>query len=96
MQEKSQIIKAPFTDEHVKKLNEYQNLGIMHEFTCANGHGGKRVLTATNNGWVCPTCNYTQDWFHSFMVDIDTIKRNHENSFFDKLQGPGRVLGKTK
>ena len=27
-------IKAPFTEEQVKLLNEYQSLGIMHQFTC--------------------------------------------------------------
>lgn len=29
-------IKVPFTNEQVKNLNEYQNVGMFHPFTCAN------------------------------------------------------------
>lgn len=25
-------------------------------------------LIATENGWVCPVCDYKQDWAHSFMA----------------------------
>ena len=24
-------------------------------------------LIATENGWLCPVCGYTQNWAHSFM-----------------------------
>lgn len=66
------IIKAPFTDEQVKNLNDYQESGIMHEFTCGNQNhpmGQARCLVATKDGWVCPGCNYTQDWAHDWMAD---------------------------
>jgi len=81
----SEIIKAPFTDEQVQNLNEYQKLGIMHEFTCGNDHKGERTLIATNNGWICPTCDYKQDWCHAFMIDVKAIKDNWNNSPFGKL-----------
>ena len=34
--EKITQIKAPFTEEQVKKINEYQNRGNMHPFTCCS------------------------------------------------------------
>lgn len=70
------IIKAPFTDDQVDALNEFQHLGFVHEFTCKNNHPGNNVLIATKDGWICPSCNYTQNWCHSFMLDIDKLKNN--------------------
>lgn len=29
-----------------------------------------RELVATINGWICPTCDYTQDWAHEFMASF--------------------------
>lgn len=58
-----------WTDEQVEKLNEYQTKGHMHPFTCGNDHDGERVLVATRQGWVCPSCSYTQDWAHEFMFE---------------------------
>ena len=28
----------------------------------------ERLLVATEAGWVCPTCDYTQDWAHEAML----------------------------
>lgn len=81
----SNIIKAPFTDEEVKNLNEFQKLGFVHVFTCGNDHEGNRVLVATNKGWICPSCDYTQNWCHAIMVDVKAIKDNWNNSEFGKL-----------
>lgn len=45
----------------------------MHPFTCANRDdhpviaGDKGVLVPTTRGWICPICDYTQDWAHGFM-----------------------------
>ena len=58
-----EIIKAPFTEEQVKYLNEYQKSGRFHPFTCEC----REDLIATVNGWICSKCNYTQDWAHEFM-----------------------------
>lgn len=63
------IIFAPWTDEEVKKLNLYQSLGYVHEFTCKNSHGDhSRTLIATNGGWTCPRCDYIQNWAHDHML----------------------------
>lgn len=63
-------IVAPFTDEQVKHLNEYQTCGL-HEFTCGGDHRGDKRLIATTEGWVCvnPDCSYTQNWAHESMAD---------------------------
>jgi hypothetical protein len=68
----SERIKAPFTPDQVTVLNAYQQAGLMHPFTCSNhrapDHGAGCVLVATVRGWVCPYCDYTQDWAHTFMA----------------------------
>lgn len=77
----SNKITAPFSPEAVQALNEYQTATCngmpFHPFTCANrsdpGHGREGgdlgTLIATQDGWVCPVCSYTQDWAHTFMAD---------------------------
>lgn len=77
----SLFLQAPFTPDQVQRLNEWQTgtHGSMpvHPFTCANrsdgGHGTEGgdtgVLIATNDGWVCPHCDYTQDWAHRMMAE---------------------------
>ena len=66
------LVKAPWTDEEVAKLNEFQETSWMHPFTCVfrgDDHEGEGVLVATNAGWVCPQCEYTQNWAHDFMLE---------------------------
>lgn len=80
----NKIIKAPFTDEQVKTLNEYQKCGMMHPFTCCSpedipeclrtkGGPHEGLLVATTEGWVCPCGKYKQDWAHEFMADAKLI-----------------------
>lgn len=68
-----QISQAPWTEEQVINLNDYQKAGVMHPFTCANrgkdGHSLFSTLIANTDGWNCPECDYTQNWAHDFMVD---------------------------
>lgn len=63
-----QKIYAPFNQEQIKSLNEFQQSGYWHEFTCGNC---RSTLEATETGWICKTedCGYTQDWCHDFMQD---------------------------
>lgn len=61
-----------FTPQEVLSLNEYQSCGFMHPFTCGGGHrtehpDGEGILVATTHGWVCPYCDYRQDWAHESM-----------------------------
>lgn len=63
-------------------MNEFQRVGRFHPFTCANrsdgGHnrdlGDLGTLVATEDGWICPSCDYTQDWAHPFMADPEMAK----------------------
>lgn len=66
------VIRAPFTAEEVEALNAWQQ---RHPFTCGRCRDAsawpltsQHELVATKDGWVCPTCDYTQDWAHDFMA----------------------------
>ena len=70
------VIRAPFTSEQVEALNRYQNSGEFHPFTCGGNRtdekhlDGEGILVATPDGWVCPYCEYKQNWTHGFMADF--------------------------
>lgn len=61
-------VRAPFTDDQVESLNNFQAARLMHPFTCGVC---REPLFATVAGWVCPTfqCPYTQAWAHGFMAN---------------------------
>lgn len=68
------MLKAPWTQEQVDALNRFQESGQFHPFTCGSGNrcddkhlDGEGRLVATVDGWVCPYCDYKQDWAHEFM-----------------------------
>jgi hypothetical protein len=62
-----------FTPEEVESLNAYQASGAFHPFTCGGDRtdekhlDGEGRLVATAEGWVCPYCDYKQDWAHEWM-----------------------------
>ena len=61
------MVQAPFTEDQVCSLNEYQKAGKFHPFTC---ECGKSDLVATQEGWICPcVCGYTQSWAHAWMAN---------------------------
>jgi len=75
-------VEAPWTEEQVANLCEWQRGGFVHPFTCPE-HGGIAVpdgasdvhwfevlLLPTRTGWVCSdrSCDYTQSWAHGYMV----------------------------
>lgn len=95
---------APWSDDQVASLNEYQTSGVFHPFTChrcrdvlgtwsvryADGRVeplpptsdewqaseevvgvevSDRLLVATRDGWICPTCPLTQEWAWAWMAD---------------------------
>jgi hypothetical protein len=69
------VIRAPFTAAQVAALNAWQD-GPGHPFTCGNddcpglaqGRGGRAALTAAEDGWHCPACDYAQDWAQAFVA----------------------------
>ncbi len=58
---------APWPEHLVAGLNDAQQSGLTHPYTCPNRSDGHvwtsdlGVLTATRDGWVCPSCTYRQD-----------------------------------
>lgn len=69
------LSRAPWTAEEVKSLNDYQVARVFHPFTCGrcrdryDSYQHDYLLTATEEGWVCQTCGYRQDWAWPFMAD---------------------------
>ncbi len=65
--------KPVFTLEEVKSLNAYQRADVGHPFTCCwnsrdrNHLDEEGVLVATERGWICLYCDYTQDWAFDWM-----------------------------
>lgn len=75
-----------FTPEQVQILNENQvHVGdlLIHPFTCINRGDARHapvnsitdVLIATTAGWVCPFCDYTQNWAHAAMLERPAAAR---------------------
>lgn len=66
----SKILKAPWTEEHVKNLQSFQKYKFLHPYTCGGNRkdkhhlDGEGILVPTVNGWICPYCSYTQDTCH--------------------------------
>lgn len=60
-------ISAPFSEEQCRRLNEWQQSGQFHPFTCGNPDC-RAVLIADPSGWRCPDCDYRQNWAHGFMA----------------------------
>jgi hypothetical protein len=75
------MVRAPFTSQEVESLNRWQNATWVHPYTCGSGRrkdathvDGEGKLVATETGWSCPYCEYTQDWAHGFMMQGPTPK----------------------
>ncbi len=64
-----------FSHEEVKNLHHYQFMANMHPFTCPNRGDGNHfdngsdlgALIPTIQGWICQSCDYTQNWAHEWM-----------------------------
>lgn len=57
------------TKEDIDILNQHQNSGRFHPYTCCSYNGCERdkqpnwgQLIATEDGWVCPCGNYKQEY----------------------------------
>ncbi len=59
--------KMVFTPDEVKSLNAFQRSRVRHPYTCCKDNrdrhhlDGEGVLVATERGWVCLYCDYTQE-----------------------------------
>jgi hypothetical protein len=78
---------APWSPEVTATLNRFQTEAHFHPFTCANRGDGEHQerdnadlgqLIATDQGWVCADCDYSQDWAHNFMADDSFIDHTNQ------------------
>lgn len=58
-------IHAPFSDEQVRGLREWQNCEWVHPFTCCE----HVAMVVGKAGFMCPVCGYLQEWAHDFMAE---------------------------
>lgn len=52
-------MKTNWTQDQIDSANGYQKCDYVHAYTCGNC---RQDLIATKDGWICPNCDYTQDW----------------------------------
>lgn len=65
-----ELWRTPWTQEQVEALEDWQADPLLHPYVCPNRHTEAhslsniqgRALTPTADGWVCPDCDYRQDW----------------------------------
>ena len=69
-------MEAPFTQEQIDKLNEYQKSGRFHPYTCdrkspncetkliPKDYSKDGILIAMEDSWICPCGEYKQNWAH--------------------------------
>lgn len=81
-------IHAPWTDEQVERLNQYQQAGRFHPYTCPGRDDDAdddaddcpdRNLIATTDGWVCQCGAYRQTWAHGFTAAPPTMPKTLED-----------------
>lgn len=53
-------IRPEWTDEQIAALAAHQADDRFHPYTC--GNNSDHILEPTRQGWVCPHCDYRQDW----------------------------------
>lgn len=66
-----------FSPDEVVNLAKAQTARMFHPFTCANRNDGNHrnvfgdtgALVPTVRGWICPFCDYTQNWAHGIMKE---------------------------
>ena len=61
-----------FAPDEVRSLNAFQRSRVRHPYTCVNGRRSNHldregVLVATERGWLCPYCDYTQTSARAWM-----------------------------
>lgn len=84
MSENTLVPKQIFTPEQVFWLNEGQHNKYRHPFTCGSGNRTEHpdregILVATIYGWICPYCDYHQDWAHDWMLNNSSSCTNDQS-----------------
>jgi hypothetical protein len=79
--EREDVIRAPWTAEQVEALNRWQASDFVHPYTCGSGYrtnrsihpDGEGRLVATEHGWVCPNCDYRQEWAWAGSLHVEAF-----------------------
>jgi hypothetical protein len=83
------LVLAPWDDDTVDALDDYQHVRIGHPYTCPRDHRdpdtgridrGEVVLDSTEDGFICPVegCGYTQRWAHALSANRRWIAHRRE------------------
>jgi hypothetical protein len=85
-------MKHNYTEEELKKINDFQNMGLVHPYTCCGGDDTtpdclrrkngptEGTLIATNDGWICPCGQYTQE-LNTSIEGIDKMTEMYKEVF---------------
>jgi hypothetical protein len=66
-----ETVNAPWTEEQMKILDDWQFNVQNHPYTCLEGH----TLYVSRDGFVCPICEYTQDWCYAYHFSKSATKK---------------------
>lgn len=58
---------APWSPKVVEALNKFQTSKTFDPVVCPEDGS---LLVATEEGWICEKCDYTQDWAQRFMIRL--------------------------
>lgn len=91
----SDLVRAPWTPQQVDNLNAWQARGNVHPYTCTGDHGDQRerTLLATEEGWICRTCGYTQDWAWEFSTRRAKVSGGYSDEEVEHLARHSRKFG---
>ncbi len=62
------ILKAPFTEDQVKAITEYQQESPWHQYTCYTD-SQHPTLVASTDGLICNECGHVQNWVFASTAD---------------------------
>jgi hypothetical protein len=66
---------APWSEDQVRNLEEWQATPWVHPYTCADCRDAdpdveeEHLLVPTVDGWTCPSCPRRQGWCLALMLD---------------------------
>lgn len=59
----------------VKAFNRYMREEKANGINFPAASFNQTNLVATEDGWICPVCTYTQKWAHNFMADKEVVEK---------------------
>jgi hypothetical protein len=71
-----EMVRAPFTDEQLANIRDWQTAGIVHEYMCELS--GATVLEVHREGLKCGQCGYTQTHVLAGVADGSMLKAQRE------------------